>query len=85
MNASEKVASAADVPQDPYDNSDGNGSKHIEKVDSNYSEYDDSIENTPPSRAVWLITFTVAMGGFLFGKPRAWQILWSGLANEKFA
>lgn len=30
-------------------------------------DFDDSIEDTEPSRAVWLITFTVAMGGFLFG------------------
>ncbi|KAI5458695.1 general substrate transporter [Mariannaea sp. PMI_226] len=30
-------------------------------------DFDDSIEETKPSWAVWLITFTVAMGGFLFG------------------
>jgi hypothetical protein len=28
------------------------------------------IEDTKPSTAVWLITFTVAMGGFLFGMCR---------------
>lgn len=28
----------------------------------------DSIEDTRPSKRVWLITVTVAMGGFLFGK-----------------
>lgn len=43
-------------------------SKHIEQSDLAPS-FDDSIEDTEPSRAVWLITFTVAMGGFLFGKP----------------
>ncbi|UNI15407.1 hypothetical protein JDV02_001942 [Purpureocillium takamizusanense] len=43
-----------------------NGStNHLE--DPNDAAYDDSIEDTAPSRAVWLITFTVAMGGFLFG------------------
>ncbi|KAL3952480.1 hypothetical protein ACCO45_012423 [Purpureocillium lilacinum] len=43
-----------------------NGStNHLE--DPNEGAYDDSIEDTAPSRAVWLITFTVAMGGFLFG------------------
>ncbi|GJN86907.1 myo-inositol transporter [Purpureocillium lilacinum] len=43
-----------------------NGStNHLE--DLNEGAYDDSIEDTAPSRAVWLITFTVAMGGFLFG------------------
>lgn len=34
---------------------------------STSSEFDDSIEQTSASTAVWLITFTVAMGGFLFG------------------
>ncbi len=44
-----------------------NGStNHLE--DLNEGAYDDSIEDTAPSRAVWLITFTVAMGGFLFGE-----------------
>lgn len=38
---------------------------HIEQVACH--DFDDSIEETEPSRAVWLITFTVAMGGFLFG------------------
>ncbi|KAF6826845.1 myo-inositol transporter [Colletotrichum plurivorum] len=41
-------------------------SKHIEQSDLAPS-FDDSIEDTEPSRAVWLITLTVAMGGFLFG------------------
>ncbi|CCF36464.1 myo-inositol transporter [Colletotrichum higginsianum] len=41
---------------------------HVEQSDpSSNREFDDSIEDTEPSRAVWLITFTVAMGGFLFG------------------
>lgn len=43
--------------------------KHVEQSDGvQVPSYDDSIEDTEPSRAVWLITFTVAMGGFLFGK-----------------
>jgi hypothetical protein len=43
---------------------------YIEELDrsSTTSTFDDSIEQTPASRAVWLITFTVAMGGFLFGQ-----------------
>lgn len=28
---------------------------------------DDSIENTQPGKAIWLIACTVSMGGFLFG------------------
>lgn len=40
---------------------------HVEQTQP--VDFDDSIEDTEPSRAVWLITFTVAMGGFLFGKP----------------
>lgn len=28
---------------------------------------DDSIETTDPGKAVWLISCTVSMGGFLFG------------------
>lgn len=39
---------------------------HVEQTQ--HVDFDDSIEDTEPSRAVWLITFTVAMGGFLFGK-----------------
>lgn len=43
--------------------------KHVEQSDGvQVPSYDDSIEDTEPSGAVWLITFTVAMGGFLFGK-----------------
>ncbi|KAL0766359.1 hypothetical protein CaCOL14_010804 [Colletotrichum acutatum] len=38
---------------------------HVEQTQP--VDFDDSIEDTEPSRAVWLITFTVAMGGFLFG------------------
>ncbi|KAL6414342.1 putative ITR1-Inositol permease [Ilyonectria robusta] len=39
--------------------------EHVEQYSA--GDFDDSIEETKPSRAVWLITFTVAMGGFLFG------------------
>ncbi|KAH8669095.1 general substrate transporter [Xylariales sp. PMI_506] len=43
--------------------------EHIEKSQSldNNENYEDSIEQTKISRAVWLITATVATGGFLFG------------------
>lgn len=52
------------------------GFDHVEKLDTQQASgveiFDDSIEDTKPSKAVWLITITVAMGGFLFGKqPRA--------------
>lgn len=42
---------------------------HIDKLDKidRIANYDDSIESTKVSTAVWLITFTVATGGFLFG------------------
>jgi SP family myo-inositol transporter-like MFS transporter 13 len=42
--------------------------QHIEKSHGTIVEFDDSIEDTKPSKSVWLITFTVAMGGFLFGR-----------------
>lgn len=42
-------------------------SEHIEEAEHTMVHFDDSIESTAPSKAVWLITFTVAMGGFLFG------------------
>lgn len=43
---------------------------HVDKLDKidRIANYDDSIENTKISTAVWLITFTVATGGFLFGQ-----------------
>lgn len=50
------------------DKKDLDNTEHIEELAGVRTEYDDSIEDAPPSRAVWLITFTVAMGGFLFGK-----------------
>lgn len=34
---------------------------------------DDSIEETNPGRAVWLIVCAVSMGGFLFGKFYWWS------------
>ena len=45
---------------------------HVDKLDKldkidRIANYDDSIESTKVSTAVWLITFTVATGGFLFG------------------
>lgn len=45
----------------------GDSFEHVEQSAHDINQYDDSIEDTKPSNAVWLITFTVAMGGFLFG------------------
>ena len=42
--------------------------EHVEESQGTMVDFDDSIEDTKPSRSVWMITFTVAMGGFLFGK-----------------
>ncbi|RSL59381.1 hypothetical protein CEP54_007297 [Fusarium duplospermum] len=41
--------------------------EHVEESQGTMVDFDDSIEDTKPSRSVWMITFTVAMGGFLFG------------------
>ena len=43
---------------------------HVEDVRKGNVEeaFDNSIDDTKPSRAAWMIVFTVAMGGFLFGK-----------------
>lgn len=50
----------------------GKSSESCEHVEEYHGtgggDFDDSIEETKPSWAVWLITFTVAMGGFLFGE-----------------
>ncbi|KAI9146737.1 NADPH--cytochrome P450 reductase [Paramyrothecium foliicola] len=46
---------------------DNNAVEHVEHAKDVAPVFDDSIEDTKPSRAVWLITFTVATGGFLFG------------------
>ena len=35
---------------------------------------DDSIGETHPGKAVWLIVCAVSMGGFLFGKCHWWPI-----------
>lgn len=50
---------------------------HIDKVDKidRIANYDDSIEKTKVSTAVWLITFTVATGGFLFGLSSFVEVL----------
>lgn len=49
---------------------------HVDKVDKidRIANYDDSIEGTKVSTAVWLITFTVATGGFLFGQLASLQV-----------
>ncbi|KAF4963381.1 hypothetical protein FSARC_8599 [Fusarium sarcochroum] len=49
------------------DKSISNKIEHVEQSNGTMVDFDDSIEDTKPSRSVWLITFTVAMGGFLFG------------------
>lgn len=55
------------------------GFDHVEKLDTRQASgvevFDDSIEDTKPSKAVWLITITVAMGGFLFGTLEILSIL----------
>lgn len=38
------------------------------EVISSIQDVDDSIEETDPGKAVWVIACTVSMGGFLFGK-----------------
>ena len=46
------------------------GVRYLEKAESDVDvtiDLDDSIEYTDATLAVWLITFTVSMGGFLFG------------------
>ncbi|KAM0424894.1 hypothetical protein ACHAPT_009950 [Fusarium lateritium] len=61
--------------QDPKSSTEGHGMgksisqkiEHVEESQGTMVDFDDSIEDTKPSRSVWLITFTVAMGGFLFG------------------
>ncbi|RYP91142.1 hypothetical protein DL770_002738 [Monosporascus sp. CRB-9-2] len=42
---------------------------HVEdaKTSAVEGEFDNSIDDTRPSKTVWMIVFTVAMGGFLFG------------------
>ena len=52
------------------------GADHVEKLDTTKSTPNnlyDSIEQTKPSNSVWLITATVAMGGFLFGRSCSYQ------------
>lgn len=58
------------VPSHPEDDVKDYGADHVEKLDTTKSMPEDlynSIEQTKPSNSVWLITATVAMGGFLFG------------------
>ncbi|KAI0537154.1 general substrate transporter [Xylaria digitata] len=48
---------------------DQNAILHVENVDDcvKTKTFDNSIDDTKPSRKVWTIILTVAMGGFLFG------------------
>lgn len=51
---------------------------HVDNLDDKIdriANYDDSIEDTGISTAVWLITFTVATGGFPFGQ-------WSNITHK---
>ena len=46
--------------------------EHVEEADLKKGSYDEqaalsSIEDTAASKAAWLITLTVSLGGFLFG------------------
>lgn len=65
-------------PEDVKDLGEYDGEvSHIDKVDKidRIANYDDSIESTKVSTAVWLITFTVATGGFLFGQSPLVEVL----------
>ena len=70
VEASRKSSLSAQGPEADSEKKDLNDIEHVEELAGVTSDYDDSIEDAPPSRAVWLITFTVAMGGFLFGKQQ---------------
>jgi SP family myo-inositol transporter-like MFS transporter 13 len=46
--------------------------EHLEEADLKKGDFDEqaalsSIEDTAASKAAWLITLTVSLGGFLFG------------------
>lgn len=60
----------AKYPEDVKDTDFQGEVTYVDKVDKidRIANYDDSIESTKVSTAVWLITFTVATGGFLFGQ-----------------
>ncbi|KAK7432226.1 hypothetical protein QQZ08_001171 [Neonectria magnoliae] len=58
---------AASSKEDPVFGKSFESCEHVEQYHGTIPEFDDSIEETKPSKAVWLITITVAMGGFLFG------------------
>lgn len=60
----------AKYPEDVKDTDYQGEVTYVDKVDKidRIANYDDSIESTKVSTAVWLITFTVATGGFLFGQ-----------------
>lgn len=61
------------------------GADHVEKLDTTKSTTEnlsDSIEQTKPSNSVWLITATVAMGGFLFGWfLLPWNCVWNNYSH----
>ncbi|KAJ8133432.1 hypothetical protein O1611_g184 [Lasiodiplodia mahajangana] len=61
LNSSIKASSCSIKDDDA-----GTDIKHIEQV-SEVIAFADSIEDTKPSKRVWMIILTVAMGGFLFG------------------
>lgn len=43
---------------------------------------DDAIEDTNPGKAVWLISMTASMGGFLFGMLQLRYFALTSLTNE---
>lgn len=59
----EQEADASSIKKDDFQDVDSI-THHLEHIEG---DEPDSIENTRPSKAVWLITFAVSMGGFLFG------------------
>lgn len=70
-----QVASSSDSDKMAMDAGD-----HIEDVACIYTnDDDDALNSHPPSRALWLITVTVAMGGFLFGTCMRWLALFAFL------
>jgi hypothetical protein len=81
VDASRKSSLSARGAEADSEKKDLNDIEHIEELGGVTSAYDDSIEDAPPSRAVWLITFTVAMGGFLFGKQHCFNAVLIRLLN----
>lgn len=67
MSTLKDKTDSAPYPDDKVDNAEVSHKEELDRS-STSSTFDDSVEQTAVSRAVWLITFTVATGGFLFGE-----------------